>query len=100
MSLTCIISEASNLDLERIADYLGSNYGLANSERFIDGITSRLKHLAQFPRIGRSREEMAKGLRSLPYEKYLILYKVDERSIKVVRVVSGYQDLSMLFNDA
>jgi toxin ParE1/3/4 len=97
MTFNCIISDPANDDLERIADYLGANYGLPTSEQFIQGITARLQYVAQFPRIGRSREELSPGLRSLPYQQYLIFYTIQSSTIEIVRVVSGYQDLTNLF---
>ena len=99
MKFTCIISEPANLDLEHIADYLGANYGLSISEQFIQGIATRLQYIAQFPNIGRSRDELAPGLRSLPYEQYLIFYRIQASTIEIIRVASGYQDLSKLFEE-
>ena len=80
-----------------IADYLGKNYSLATSERFINGITARFKYIAQFPRIGRSRDEFLLNLRSLPYEQYIIFYRIEEPTIEIVRIASGYQNLNTLF---
>jgi toxin ParE1/3/4 len=97
--LHCIISEPANQDLEMIADYLGANYGLETSEKFINGITSRCKYIAQFPSIGRSRNELSPGLRSLSYEQYIIFYKIAEETLEIVRVASGYQDLKKLFEE-
>ncbi len=97
MRLALNISGDANRDLETIADYIGANYGLSSSDRFIAGITTRLKQLAQFPMMGPSREEISPGFRSLNYERYLVLYVVQENSLNVMRVVSGYQDLTELF---
>jgi toxin ParE1/3/4 len=97
--LNCIISDPANQDMEAIADYLGANYGLTTSEKFIDGITARFRYIAQFPRIGRSRDELFPGLRSLHYEQYVILYQIDGNTIEIVRVASGYQDLKKLFEE-
>ena len=58
-----------------------------------------LKQLAQLPMMGPSREEIAPGFHSLIYERYLILYVVQENSLNVIRVVSEYQDLTGLFGD-
>jgi toxin ParE1/3/4 len=98
MRLALNISGDANRDLEAIADYIGANYGFPSSDRFIAGITARLKQLAQFPMMGPSREEIAPGFRSLNYERYLILYVVQDYSINVMRVVSAYQDLTGLFD--
>ena len=58
MNFNLIISDPANQDLERIADYLGANYGLQRSETFINEINERMKYIASFPYIGRSREEL------------------------------------------
>jgi toxin ParE1/3/4 len=97
MTFNLIISDPANADLEITADYLAANYGLSRSDTFIDGITARMKYIAQFPRIGRSREELLPGLRSLPYPPYLIFYRIQDQTIEIVRIASGYQDLTKLF---
>jgi toxin ParE1/3/4 len=97
--LNCVISDPANQDIETIADYLAANYSLATSEKFIDGITARFRYIAQFPRIGRSRNELSPGLRSLHYEQYIVLYQIVGETIEIVRVASGYQDLKRLFEE-
>lgn len=44
--------------------------------------------------MGRSREELAPSLRSLPVDKYVIFYRPIENGIQVERVLSGYRDLA------
>jgi toxin ParE1/3/4 len=39
------------------------------------------------------------NLRGLPIENYLILYIPGDQDVEILRVVSGYQDLSALFDD-
>lgn len=99
MNFNLIISDPANQDLESIADYLGANYGLQRSETFISEINERMKYIASFPYIGRSREELLPNSRSLSYSRYLIFYQVNETSIEIIRIVSGYQDLTKLFGN-
>jgi toxin ParE1/3/4 len=94
-----IISTPASRDLEDIADYFGRNSGLSRSEQFITEITERMANIARFPQIGRQRDELSSGLRSLPYKQYLIFYWIQESTIEIVRVVSGYQDLTKLFEE-
>ncbi len=58
-----------------------------------------LRRIAQFPQIGRQRDEVYPDLRSLPYKRYLIFYRLLDDAIEVFRVVSGYQDLTRLFEE-
>ncbi len=55
--------------------------------------------LSQFPNLGRPRDEILPALRSLSMESYLILYTATEFRVDILRVVSGYRDLTSLFTD-
>jgi plasmid stabilization system protein ParE len=63
-------------DIEAIADYLATQSGLNRAERFLKGIDSTLQRIAQFPQIGRKRDELYPDLRSLSYAQYLIFYRL------------------------
>ena len=97
MNRSFIISTLANRDIESIADYLAENRGFERSDRFIKGMTDRLTQLAQFPNMGRRRDEIFPGIRSLLYEKYLIFYTVSDEVVEISRVTNGHQDLNQLF---
>ena len=97
MTRSFVISTIANRDIEAIADYLAENQGFETSDRFIKGMTDRLTQLTQFPQMGRSRDEIFPGVRSLLYEKYLIFYTVTDKVVEISRVANGRQDLTQLF---
>jgi len=47
--------------------------------------------------MGRSYAEIKPSLWGIPIEGYIILYRVIENGVEIVRVVSGYRDLPSLF---
>jgi hypothetical protein len=47
-----------------------------------------------FPQIGRKRDEILLNIRSITFDKYLILYMPIGEDLEILRVVSGYRDLS------
>ena len=49
--------------------------------------------------MGAKRDELMPGLRSFPVGDYLVFYRVADRGIEIIRVVSGYRDLPALFAD-
>jgi toxin ParE1/3/4 len=100
MSRVCRITPRASRDIETIADYLATQSSLDRAERFLTGIDSTLQRIAQFPQIGRKRDELYPSSRSLSYEQYLIFYRFLNDDIEVLRVVSGYQDLTALFDDS
>jgi toxin ParE1/3/4 len=100
MSRICRITPRASKDIEAIADYLAQKNGLASAEDFLSDIDVILNRIAKFPEIGRKRDELYPNLRSLPYKKrYLIFYRLFNESVEIFRIVSGYQDLTKLFEE-
>ena len=94
------LTEPAIQDIEQIADYIARQSGLDQGERFLNKLDAKFVKIAQFPNLGRQRDEILPGLRSLPMDNYLILYMVIGQDVEIFRVVSGYRDLSALFTDA
>ncbi|MEG4501155.1 type II toxin-antitoxin system RelE/ParE family toxin [Microcoleus sp. F10-B4] len=73
--------------------------GTRSSDRFLSNLDAKFAKIAQFPNIGRQRDEILPLLRSLSIDNYLILYMPIGQDVEIFRVVSGYRDLSALFTD-
>ncbi|MBP0019467.1 MAG: type II toxin-antitoxin system RelE/ParE family toxin [Cyanobacteria bacterium SBLK] len=95
----CIISPAASKDLNEIADYFASR-NLDAGDRFVIAFERKCKYLIQFPNMGRSYSDLEESLRGVPVENYIILYRIVEQGVEIVRVVSGYRDLEELFSDS
>jgi toxin ParE1/3/4 len=63
----------------------------------LDRIESVCNLLAENPHIGRERPDIAPGLRYFPVEKYLILYRVEDATVEIVRVLHGARKIDELF---
>jgi toxin ParE1/3/4 len=63
------------------------------ADAFIDTLDRKFHILAQRPRIGRARDELAEGLRSFPVGRYVIFYLPLPEGIEIVRVLHGARDL-------
>jgi toxin ParE1/3/4 len=87
-------------DIEQIADYIARQPSFTQAERFLTKLDEKLIKIAQFPRLGRQRDEVLPSLRSIPIDRYLILYMPSNQDVDILRVVSGYRDLSALFTDS
>jgi toxin ParE1/3/4 len=86
-------------DIEEIADYIAQQSGLEQSERFLSKLESKFSKIGTFPLLGRKRDEILLDIRTIPLENYLILYLTIGNDIEILRVVSGYRDLSKLFTE-
>jgi len=60
-------------------------------------LSAKFHLLAEQPMLGRSRDELAPGLRSIPLGRYVIFYEVIPDGISIVRVLHGARDLGSLF---
>jgi toxin ParE1/3/4 len=80
------------LDVLDIWDYIAED-DVAAADRWVDELDATLRSLATQPMMGRARDELAEGLRSLPYRRYVIFYLPIDDGIDVVRVLHGARDV-------
>jgi toxin ParE1/3/4 len=95
----CIRSPQTDSDLDGIWYYVASESGSAEiADRLIDSITERFVLLAEYPHVGRRRDEdLRPGLRSFPVGDYVIFYRVQDADIVVLRVLHGRRDIKAEF---
>jgi toxin ParE1/3/4 len=85
-------------DLDDIWNYVASKSGsLDIADRFIDSLTDRFFLLASHPNIGRARDEdLRPGLRSFPVGGYVIIYRVQDEDVLILRVLRGSRNIEAL----
>jgi toxin ParE1/3/4 len=93
------LTQPATKDVEEIADFIAQQSGLSQSEAFLSKLESKFSNIVTFPQIGKKRNEILPNVRSIPLDKYLIFYLPIGEDIEILRVVSGYRDLSRLFVD-
>jgi toxin ParE1/3/4 len=72
---------------------------LTAADRHVDRIVERCRALAEHPKIGRMRSDIAPGARMLVVDDYLVLYREAGEGIDIVRVVQGARRLKGLFGE-
>ena len=93
--MTYRLSPQARSELEAIGDYIAED-SPANAKRFIDRLTEKFIALGGSPRIGRVRPELRPDLRSFPFGAYLILYRIVDDGVEIVRVVHSARNLDDL----
>lgn len=63
------LTEPAIRDIEQIADYIARESGLAQADRFLNNLDAKFSKIAQFPNLGRQRNEILVGLRSFPIDR-------------------------------
>jgi len=88
-----IRSPLADSDLDDIWYYIASETGsIQIADRVIDSIVQRFLLLAKYPRIGRVRDELRAGLRSLSIGDYVVFYRISGENVVVLRVLHGKRD--------
>jgi toxin ParE1/3/4 len=85
----------TEMDLADILRYLEERSPAA-AERLATAIEERCERLAQFPALGRAREELAEGLRSIAVERYVVFYRVTTTAVEVLRMLHGARDIDTI----
>ena len=63
------------------------------AQRLLDAITDRFALLSNRPFLGRRRDDLKIGLRSVVVSEYVIIYRVEDESILILHVLHGRRDI-------
>ncbi|MBD2430113.1 MULTISPECIES: type II toxin-antitoxin system RelE/ParE family toxin [Fischerella] len=91
------LSQQAEQDLEDIWIYLAQHDELAGDKQ-IAQLLDRLPMLAQFPDMGRKRDDLLQGLRSFPVKPYIVFYTKITDGIEIVRVLHQSRDIENYFS--
>lgn len=80
------------LDLEEVWLYIATDNTVA-ADRLLDEIGATALNLAQQPRMGRARPELAADLRSFPIGRYVLFYRPVVDGVQLVRVLHSARDI-------
>jgi toxin ParE1/3/4 len=87
-----VLTASAKEDLLGIWEYIATHDEIA-ADRYLDHLSSRPCELIQHPELGRKRDEILKGIRSLLSRNHLIFYRIVENQIQVLRILHGSMDL-------
>ena len=91
-----VISTRAVEDLVDIWSYIAlDNYTAADT--FVEELYESCNTLAAIPEMGRARDELLPGLRSLPHRGYIIFYRIGHQKLEIVRVLNGCMDVDSMF---
>jgi toxin ParE1/3/4 len=69
----------------------------AQAEKVVREIISKFADLAEFPRMGRSRDDIGHGYRSFPVGWHVIFYRLVADGIEISHVLHGAQDVASIY---
>ncbi len=86
------ISGPAKKDLERIGDYTGREWGVAQKRKYLGQIKDTFKAIRDTPGLGSPRDDIDKDLRAHPVRKHIIFYRQTKNLLVVVRVLHESMD--------
>ena len=85
-------------DLTEIRDYIAER-NVDAAEQLLDAIEEACERFGHYPQIGRSRDDLLRGIRVFPVKKnYAVFYRLVEDAVEIVRGVHAARDFSRLFD--
>jgi toxin ParE1/3/4 len=90
-------ADEAQTDISDALDYLAER-STAAAVRLSDQLEAKCRLLSTNPFVGRAREEIAAGLRSVVVGSYVLLYSVTDAEVIVVRFLHGSRDLPAAFD--
>ena len=83
------ISQAADADLSEIYDYTCEQFGAEQAVKYLMGFDGIFESLCRNPKLGRSRNEITKGLRSCSKESHTVFYRILDDKIRIVRILEN-----------
>ena len=92
-------SERARRELLDIYDFIVESGNPLTALRYIDRIERRCEEIGDHPYSGRAREEVRKGMRSIPFESVILLYTVADDTVTISNIIYGGRDYGTLLRD-
>ncbi len=88
-------------DLVGIARYIAKTSGNRTiASDFTSGLRDKCHNLAQrSATLGRPRDELLAGLRSLPFKGYVIFFWYLQDGVDIVTIIHGHRDIDAIFGN-
>ena len=95
-----VLSRDADQDVSDIFDYSVQMFGVSQAADDLLSLDACFESLVANPDLGRERNEIRPGLRSVPVGGHVVFYRIDESFLRIVRVLHGSRDLPRHFPEA
>ena len=86
-------------DLENIYAFTASRWSLDQAERYANALIGMFETLAANPQIARERSVVTPPVRVHPHGSHVIVYRIDDVGVVILRVVHASRDWPSLLGD-
>ena len=87
------LSQEADNDLDEIFDYTAEQFGIDQAIKYLSGFEDVFQSLCNNPKLGRNRNEIRKGLRSISHISHTVFYRIFDDRLRIVRILHGSRDI-------
>lgn len=92
-----VVSPRAERDLREIYAYTAQSWGAEQADLYMDKIEAAFHALLDNPKVGRVRDEVKPGYRSLGVERHVVFYTIKGADIHILGVPHGRMDVAGFF---
>lgn len=81
-------------DLVKIWQYTYQEWGAVQADHYLRELEIVFTNLSSSPLLGRAIDEILHGMRLHPHNHHVIIYKVNDTTIEIIRVLHKRMDIS------
>lgn len=90
------LSPKAEADLEDIWRFGAAEWSQVRADQYLDGLVAVFDLLLSMPGIARERTEFSPPIRIHPTGQHLVIYRIEDDHLHIVRVLGGRQDWQRL----
>ena len=91
-----LFSPKANVDLDTIWRYTVDNWGELRAETYLRSIFEAAERIKENPHLGRSREDVRYGYRSVVVGSHLLFYQLSQETVIIIRIFHQRMDVSAI----
>ncbi len=88
--------KAVRQDVAAIRQYGVETWGIGRTMDFLAGFEEAIARLIETPRMGRQRDAIAPGLRSIRHRGYQVFYGLEQETVVVVAILNERSNMAAL----
>ncbi len=94
------VSPEAETDLDDISVYVvQESQSPERADQFLDRFTAFFARLTENPYLGRRRDDLRPGYRSFPVSDYVVIYRVADEGVLLLRLIRGSRDIPDLIKE-
>jgi toxin ParE1/3/4 len=92
-------TKAAVSDLQSIRSYTLAKWGSEQEQRYLDALWNKFEEILADPQRWRRRDDLFPGCQIAAQGKHVILFRVENSIMKIVRIIHGAMDFPRQIQD-